>query len=73
MLYSVHDVDDCAHENATEALPHLDPIEHILHPIQGEVAHNIIVSIATYIIDHAGGKKPALNVGVVKIIKLAII
>jgi hypothetical protein len=52
--------------------PHLDPIERIVHPIQGEVAQNIVVSIATYIIDHGGGKKRALNVGIVEIIKLAI-
>ena len=47
MLYSVYDIDDCAHEDALGALPHLDPIECIFQPIQGEVAQNIIVSIAT--------------------------
>jgi hypothetical protein len=72
MLYSAHDIDNCELEDAMGVLPHLDPIERIDHPIQGEDAQNIIVSIATCIIDHVGGKKCALNVGIVKIIKLAI-
>ena len=72
MLYRVHDIDDCAHEDAMGVLPHLDPVEGIVHTIQGEVAQNIIVSIATYIIDHVGGKKCALNLGIDEIIKLAI-
>ncbi len=66
MLYSVH-------EDAMGVSPHLHPIECIVHPIQqGEVAQNIIISIATYTIDHVGGKKRELNVGIVEIIKLAI-
>jgi hypothetical protein len=72
MLYSAHDIDNCELEDAMGVLPHLDPIERIDHPIQGEDAQNIIVSIATCIIDHVGGKKCAPNVGIVEIIKLAI-
>ena len=69
----MHDIDDCAHEGTTGVSPHLDPIERIVHPIQDEVAQSIIISIATYIIDHVGGKKRAMNVGIVAIIKLLAI
>jgi hypothetical protein len=72
MLYSVHDIEDCPNEDAMGVSPHLEQIERIVHHIQGEVAQNIIISLAKYIIDHVGGKKCALNVGIDEIIKLAI-
>ena len=33
MLYCVHDINDCTHENSVSVLPHLNAVERIIHPI----------------------------------------
>jgi hypothetical protein len=72
VLYSVHDINNCIHEDAMRVFPHLDAVKCIANPIQGEVVENVILGVTTQISDHISGKKCALKVRIVQVIKLAI-